>query len=153
MSEPPAVPASDLWGLIPRPIAVAVAVFLIISYAWAEISGKLKGPITWLLSRTERKTATEHQERDRRVEELEKSLKFNDDRIERVLTEAKRLGEQVEAQVEEIRWLHRLNDAQARAIRAHTAWDNSWLPQLREALPHVNIPDPPDLYVELEEPR
>jgi hypothetical protein len=147
---PPPV-SSDLWGLIPRPLAVLLAVILAIGWVISDLSGKLNGPINRILQAREKKAkeaaaaaAAAAAEPDRRVVELEETLGLVDDRVRRLL-------EQLNAQGRELQILHRISDAQARAIRAHTAWDNQWLPRLRAALPELQIPDPPVLYVDMEE--
>lgn len=137
-----------LWGFLPKPIAVVLAVILAIAYVISEVAGKFNGPLSKLLARRDarrQERSAGWQERDRRVEELEQAREYQDERYALVMDEVKALRE-------ELRWLHKLSDHQRRAIRAHTDWDNEWVPKARRA--GMDIPDPPDLYVYLndEEP-
>lgn len=152
-----------LWGFLPKPVAVALAVVLAITYVITEVTGKLNGPLSKLLARRAEKRAeqaTGWRERDRRVEELERALAtLREGRDTRVteLEQAlayrdnryKLVMEEVESLRAEVRMVHRLSDHQRRAIRAHTDWDNTWVPQARRA--GMDIPDPPDLYVYLDD--
>ncbi len=161
-AEPTPLPAGDvLWGFLPKPIAVVLAVALAIAYVVSEISGKLNGPLSRLLAHREQRRqdrssgekdrdrrveelvaamATMRAERDRRVEELQESFKIQGERLTAVL-------EQVESQRNELRMVHRLSDAQARAIRRHLDWDRRWIGMARDQ--GLDIPDPPpSLYVD-----
>lgn len=136
----------SLWlGLIPKPLAVVLAVILALAYVISEVTGKLNGPLSKLLERRKAKQETQTvgwRERDRRVEELEQTVEILKGQIEL-------LRDQASGHQDELRMVHRLSDHQRRAIRMHTDWDNEWVPRAR--LLGLDIPDPPDLYVYLEE--
>lgn len=153
-----------LWGFLPKPVAVAIAVILAITYAIGEVTGKLNGPVSKLLDR--RKERREEQavgwrERDRRVEELERALETlsnqRDRRVEELeeslSIQGRRLAtvlNQVASQQDELTMVHKLSDAQARAIRRHLEWDRRWIGVARDA--GLDIPDPPpSLYVGADE--
>lgn len=134
-----------LWGFLPKPVAVALAVVLAITYVITEVTGKLNGPLSKLLARRAEKRqeqAVGWRERDRRVDELKQAMEYQKGRYALVMEEVKALRA-------ELRMVHKLSDHQRRAIRAHTDWDNTWVPQARRA--GMDIPDPPDLYVYLND--
>lgn len=139
-------PGADLFGFLPKPIAVVIAVVLAIAYAIGEVSGKLNGPVSKLLARrTERRSeqVVGWRERDRRVEELTQTVDILKNQIGL-------LREQVSSQRDELLMVHRLSDAQARAIRRHLDWDREWTQRARDS--GLDIPDPPpSLYVDLDE--
>ncbi len=135
-----------LWGFLPKPVAVALAVILAITYVITEVTGKLNGPLSKLLARrTEKRQeqTTGWRERDRRVEELTETVDILKGQISY-------LREQVTSQRDELVMVHRLSDAQARAIRRHLDWDRRWIGVARDA--GLDIPDPPpSLYVGVDE--
>ena len=143
---PPLPSGTDLFGFLPRPIAVGIAIVLAIAYAIGEVSGKLNGPISKMLARRNEKReqqAVGWRERDRRVEELTETV----DILKAQIT---LLREQVASQQGELLMVHRLSDAQARAIRRHLDWDREWTQRARDA--GIDIPDPPpSLYVGIGE--
>lgn len=146
MNPTPSDLSPDLmWGFLPKPVAVALAIVMAVAYVVSEVTGKLNGPLSRLLERRkdrQDRQAVGWRERDRRVDELEKALQIQERTLER-------LEEQIRGQDDELRMVHRLSDHQRRAIRAHTDWDNEWVPRAR--ILGLDIPDPPDLYVYLED--
>lgn len=147
LAADPATLSPDLFlGLLPKPLAVALAIMVGIAWAVAEVTGKLNGPISKLLER--RKVRQDRQavgwrERDARVEELRETVEIVDEQVQL-------LKDQLGAARTELRLLHRYSDAQNRAIRRHIEWDRLWSQRARDA--GIDVPDPPpSLWVEIEE--
>ncbi len=135
-----------LWGFLPKPVAVVLAVILAITYVISEVTGRLHGPLSKFLERRSERTkeqAVGWRERDRRVVELTETV----DILKAQIT---LLRDQVQSQQSELHMVHRLSDAQSRAIRRHLDWDREWTQRARDS--GMDIPDPPPtLYVGLDE--
>lgn len=141
-------PSDDLLTRWPWLAFIAIVLYLI--RGALELSGSASKNLTGL-TKVLSPAGRREQARDRRVVELEETLEIVDGQVERLLKQVGDLVGQLATQKEHLDIVHKLSDAQARAIRAHTAWDNQWLPRVRAALPNLDIPDPPDLYVYPEE--
>ena len=155
--------AGLVFGLLPKPVAVALAIILALVYVITEVTGKLNGPLSKFLDGRKRKREQQvkgwgerdrqvkvleatverlEHERDQRVEELNQTLALVNQQVEYLLG-------RVQAQSEELVLVHKISDAQARAIRKHLEWDRSWTQKARDA--GIEIPDPPPtLYVDTD---
>lgn len=71
--------------------------------------------------------------------------------VEILSTTVTMLNKRTVEQAEEVRLAHMLTDAQGRAIREHLAWDRRLLTMVRQALPEFEFPDPPELYVFIDD--
>ncbi len=143
-AEPPS--QEMLWGFLPKPVAVVLAVILAITYVVSEVTGKLHGPLSKMLERRSERAKEQvvgWRERDRRVVELTET-------VEILKAQITLLRDQVASQQGELHMVHRISDAQARAIRRHLDWDREWTQRARDS--GLDIPEPPPtLYVGADE--
>lgn len=128
-----------LWGFLPKPVAVALAIALALTYVATEITGKLKGPINWWIGH-----------RSKKAEQRAVGWRTRDDKVADLAGENEWLKGRVASLGEEVRIVHTMLDAYLRVVRAHTDWDNDWVPLARAA--GIDVPDPPSLYLDLEPP-
>lgn len=145
---------SLLFGLLPKPVAVVFAIILVGGYVISDVAGKL-GKLGFLSKAIERRKSSRDQqttgwrERDRRVEELEESLGIVNGQVDIFRRQVKDLLDRLESQDTELRILHRISDAQYRAIRKHVDWDRKLVVAARDK--GIEIDDPPSLYIDIEE--
>jgi hypothetical protein len=169
---PPAAPDPLILGLLPRPLAVGMAIILAVSYVVADLTGKLGklGPIYAHLRkrRQEKELQTsgwrerdaevlvlkralerERLEKDHRVRELRESMEIMDGQVGMLKKQQEDFLKAMDNQRRQLQAVHHLGDRQFVAIQRHIEWDRLALQKAREA--GIELPEPPSLYIRLEE--
>jgi hypothetical protein len=168
----PMPPSELLWGLLPRPLAVAFAILIAISWVIADVTGKLGklGPIYKSLRKHQAEREAQNSgwrerdaevvvlrraleqvklDKDQRVAELKETLGFVNDQVDILKRQQNEFVRRLKEQERELNLVHRMADAQYHAIRRHMAWDRQFTEKARDM--GMTIEDPPTLYIAPEE--